>query len=281
MKEDNSEQEEKFVSEEEEKKKNKNPHPYRKYQFIIFLLLIVTIINFLIVRNFNEKLTKAKKDTEDLENSILEQKEEAVNLDRLKNFLEVNYISIHELHKMRQIDTIKTLKDLYLLKTLISNGNDMRFFMCYKATKDGDNGKTFKHNCANTSPILVIIETVDGFRFGGFATVSFSDDENIQGYREDEDAFIFSFDTEKKYKIIKTDKAIFNQVNKLPIFGENDIVLKDGFLSNESSYALFPKSFEDDPNAPREFFLTGGKKMFRVKEMEAYFVFITPNENFN
>lgn len=270
------EPEENLIADRDEAKKQ--VHPYRRYQLIIFLLIIIMVINFIIVNKLNKNLTKAKLETEDLENKIIQSKEETFHLNNLKNFLEVNYVSIYGLDKGKQIDTIKDIKDLYLIRNHISEYNDMRFLMCYKATIDGDNGKAFKKNCANTAPILVIIETVEGFRFGGYATVSFSDDESILGYRSDEEAFIFSFDTEKKYKIIKSDKAIFNQVNRLPVFGENDIVLKDGFLSNESSYVLFPKSFEDDPNAPREFFLTGGKKMFRIKEMEAYFVYLSiPN----
>jgi len=44
----------------------------------------------------------------------------------------------------------------------INERASVSFSICYKATLDGDSPETFRKLCANTSPLLFLIETVDG-----------------------------------------------------------------------------------------------------------------------
>ena len=78
----------------------------------------------------------------------------------------------------------------------ISKGDDVQFGVCYKATIHGDNAKDFIDNCGGISPLLFIIETTNGYRFGAFTTLPLN---GANEYNMDENAFLFSFDTGKKY----------------------------------------------------------------------------------
>ncbi len=146
------------------------------------------------------------------------------------------------------------------------------FIMCYKATIDEDKASSFRKKCENLSPLIFIIETTDGFRFGGYTSSFLNNSRN--GFINDPYSFIFSFDTRKKYKIIKNEEAVFDIKDNFPSFGKNDIVIKDGFLSNKSSYSMFPDHYEQDTEALGDYQLTGGVKFFQIKEMEVFIPWI-------
>ena len=46
-----------------------------------------------------------------------------------------------------------------------------------------------------------MIETTDGYRFGAYISLYFGNEVQQNGYRKDDQAFIFSFDTGKKFKL--------------------------------------------------------------------------------
>ena len=57
---------------------------------------------------------------------------------------------------------IHTLDELNKISMAINERASVSFSICYKATLDGDSPETFRKLCANTSPLLFLIETVDG-----------------------------------------------------------------------------------------------------------------------
>ena len=158
----------------------------------------------------------------------------------------------------------------------INDQGSVSYSICYKATVDGDSPETFRKLCDGISPMLFLIETVDGYRFAAYTSLYFSEDIK-SGYREDNQAFIFSFDTGKKYKIEQPEYAVSDTKGYFPMFGKRDIFLGKDILSGANSYALYPVSYERDPNAPGDYILNGGMKKFAVKEMEVLYPFIFSN----
>ena len=62
-----------------------------------------------------------------------------------------------------------------------------------------------------------------------------------------------------------------------PSFGRRDIVLGKNILTEANSFAMFPVSYEKDPNAPGDYMLNGGMKKFKIKELEVLRPYIFSN----
>ena len=254
------------------KKEKELVKPYRKYQLTIFLLIILMITFCSVLYSLNKELNSYIKENNTLSQDLYDENIRSMELDDLYNRVEVNYVSLYELDKELNIDIIRDLNELSMLTNWISTNGTVQFSVCYKASAHGDAPKAFRENCGGISPIVVLIETTDGFRFGGYTNVAFTDED---GYKEDENAFLFSFDTQKKYKVVKTDSAVGDFNKMFPLFGRNDIVISPGFLSEATCATEYPKAYEEDPNAPGDYVLNGGMKKFKIKEMEVMTCYIS------
>ena len=257
------------------KKQKELVRPFRKYQLIILLLVIIMIVFCGILISLNKKLNSKIKEHSMLYQELLDQYEREDELDELYNRVEVNYVSLYELDKELNIDIIRDLTELNLITTFIDPTAEIQFSVCFKATVHGDKGKTFREKCGGVSPLLILIKAKNGYRFGAYTTVGFSKDPSeATGFKKDPDAFLFSFDTKKRYKIYNVDQAIGDFGENMPQFGDHDIFLFDGFLGNTTSESLFPKSYSGDSGMMGDFILTGGVKKFGVSEVEILSVYI-------
>ena len=252
-------------------------HPYRKYQLWIIVLVIIAIVLGIITFNLNSELNTLIKTEENLFSQVTELNEESKEIQKFYERVDVNYKDIYGLDKKKNIDIIHTLDELNKISMAINERASVSFSICYKATLDGDSPETFRKLCANTSPLLFLIETVDGYRFAAYTTVHFPEEVQYGGYKEDQEAFIFSFDTGKKYRIEQPEYAVSDAKGNIPMFGRRDIVLGKNILSGTNSFAMYPVSYEKDPNAPGDYMLNGGMKNFRVKELEVLCPFIFSN----
>lgn len=273
---DKEEDDEEMMMEDRETQK-KLVHPYRKYQLWILVLIIIAIILGIISFNLNSELDKLIKSEHDLFSQVTDLKLESQEIQRTFQRIEVNYKDIYGLDKKKNIDIIHNLEELHQINLAIIQIGSVSYTICYKATLDGDSPETFRKLCANTSPILFLIETTDGYRFAVYTSLHFSQEEKNLGYREDKEAFIFSFDTGKKYKIEQPEYAVSDTKGSFPSFGKRDIVLGKNILTEADSYAMYPVSYEKDPDAPGDYILNGGMKKFKVKELEVLCPFIFSN----
>jgi hypothetical protein len=262
---------------EDRETQKKMVHPYRKYQLWILVMIIISIILGIISFNLNSELNTLLKTEQNLFSQVTDLKEESQEIQKVYERVDVNYKDIYGLDKKKNIDIIHNLEELNKLSLAINERGSVSYSICYKATVDGDSPDTFRKLCGNTSPTLFLIETVDGYRFGAFTNLHFGEEVESSGYREDAQAFIFSFDTGKKYKIEQAEYAVSDTKGSFPSFGRRDIVLGKNILSGANSYAMFPVSYEKDPNASGDYMLNGGMKKFKVKEMEVLCPFIFSN----
>ena len=252
-------------------------HPYRKYQLWIIVLMISAIILGIISFNLNSELDSLIKTETNLFNQVSDLKEESKEIQKVYERVDVNYKDIYNLDKKKNIDIIHNLEELNKISYAINNQGSVSYAICYKATLDGDSSDTFRKLCGGVSPVLFLIETIDGYRFGAFTNLYFDQEVQNSGYREDDKAFIFSFDTGKKYMIEQPEYAVSDVKGSFPSFGKRDIFLGKNILSGANSYAMFPVSYEKDPNAPGDYILNGGMKKFIIKELEVLHPFIYSN----
>ena len=131
------------------------------------------------------------------------------------------------------------------------------------------------HSRANYHHILVLIETENGNRFGGYTSDNFTPQTfgltstSIELFKKDNAAFLFNLDLKKVYNIKPKEaiKALDCDDYFTLCFGEGDLVLRDKFLSS-GGISTFPGYYGDENTQENE--LTNGEKEFEIKAFEVY-----------
>ena len=166
-------------------------------------------------------------------------------------------------------DIIHDIKELEMITKKINKDDDKKIIinLLYKASIDSDKAAVFHEKCDQAQNTIVLVETKNGKRFGGFTTCSWSGncvDKN------DPQAFIFSFDKMKTYDNIPGDEAIGCYPKFGPIFLGCQIKIFDNAFTKGGT--TFEK--ELNFNTEEDYELTGGDRTFEVKDIEVYEVII-------
>ena len=166
-------------------------------------------------------------------------------------------------------EIIHDIKELEMITKKINKNEDKRIIinLLYKASVDGDKAAEFHEKCDQAQNTIVLVETKNGKRFGGFTTCSWSGncvDKN------DPEAFIFSFDKMKTYDNIPGDEAIGCYPKFGPIFlGCQIKIFDNAFTKGGTTYEK-----ELNFNTEEDYELTGGDRVFEVKDIEVYEVIL-------
>ena len=200
----------------------------------------------------NESL---KKQLEEYRIKLKEQENEEREEEEEEEYIERNEVIGDIIHNKNELDMItnKINKDN---KKIIIN-------LLYKATADSDKASVFHEKCDKAKNSIVLVETENGMRFGGYTTCSWSGncvDKN------DADAFIFSFDKMKTYDNIPGDEAIGCYPKFGPIFLGCQIKIFDNFFTKGGTTFERELNF----NTEEDYELTGGDREFKVKDIEVY-----------
>lgn len=255
---------------EDREEQKKLTHPYRKYQIYILLMIIVMIIFSIILYGQNKKL-KEYLNEKDIALTILTNiDKETKGIKELYDIIEVNYKYINKLDQCRNIDIIRSSYEIYFLSSSISEEDVITYEICYKSSEDGDSHEKFIQKCSNLTPLVFLIETTEGYRFGAYISqfLNYEMNQGKGGFIWDPKAFIFSLDTMKKYKIKQPEYAAYVQANHIPIIGKNDIYIGSDFTKSSNSYIEFPVNYERNLDDKGDYILNGGYKKFIIKEME-------------
>ena len=255
------------------------------------------------IEELKHNLTIVSNENESLRNNIndlkvnLEKQQPSISEEEIKKLIEENSIfrikaqendllkkQIEDLQYQIQIgqekeedyeeeqevkgDIIHDMKELELITQKINTDNKKIIInLLYKASADGDKASVFHEKCDQAKNTIVLVETKDGMRFGGFTTCSWSGnciDKN------DPNAFIFSFDKMKTYDNIPGDEAIGCYPKFGPIFlGCQIKIFDNAFTKGGTTYEK-----ELNYNTQEDYELTGGKRNFDVKDIEVYEVII-------
>jgi len=112
--------------------------------------------------------------------------------------------------------------------------------MLYKSTEDGATPKDFHRQCDNKEATLTVIQSSDGYLFGGYTTKSWS--STIRGYVEDREAFVYTLinphNTQPtKLGIKRPQRAINNDLERGPIFGYSFVSRELLLFNGNTSYS--------------------------------------------
>ena len=173
-------------------------------------------------------------------------------------------------------DIIKTVDEFEFLRDTLGK---VELRMILNSNIHGDYATDF-HEKANYHHLIILIETLEGNRFGGYTSDNFiplsvgltSTSVDVQKY--DDAAFLFNLDTKKIYEINKdkVDFALNCDEYYTLSFGENDLKIWDTFLT-KGGVSNFPE-FYGKGSQPLE--LTGGEKNFKVNSIEVFQVLFYP-----
>ena len=246
-----SNQNESLIKENNALKNNKQKSSYNEEEINN---LMEELNSYRIKAQENELL---KKQLEDLQNQIqiIQERQEDEDVKEVKGDI------IHDMNELEMI-TKKINKEN---KRIIIN-------LLYKASADSDSAAVFHNKCDEANNTIVLVETKDGKRFGGYTTKSW---KGNCVEKSDPEAFIFSFDKMKTYDNIPGDDAIGCYPKFGPIFLGCQIKIFDNAFTRGGT--TFEK--ELNFNTEEDYELTGGSRTFEVKDVEVYEVIIEDINN--
>ena len=201
--------------------------------------------------------------------------------DMLKKHIEELEYQIQAIQERQEEEDVKEVKgdiihdmnELEMITKKINKENKRRIInLLYKASADSDSAAVFHEKCDGANNTIVLVETKDGKRFGGYTTKSWTGN-CVE--KADPDAFIFSFDKMKTYDNIPGDDAIGCYPKFGPIFLGCQIKIFDNAFTRGGT--TFEK--ELNFNTEEDYELTGGNRTFDVKDIEVYEVIIEDLNN--
>ena len=161
---------------------------------------------------------------------------------------------------------LQTNEDKLILEYLNKTEN-ISFDLLYRATEDGDKAIVYHNKCDNTGPNLTLMETKNGFRFGGYSSVNLQSLSSVPV--KDDNAFVFSLNKKRKYLPKDTSGALHMNKDYGPIFGKdypNYAFLADnGFLTgNNNNWCFKCENYGIEENE------LAGTTNISIKEIEVF-----------
>ena len=159
-----------------------------------------------------------------------------------------------------------------LISNMISNDNNKtkKYRLLFRASRDGDSAKAFHNKCDAYNNLIILVETTQGIRFGGFTSAKFGGSAHL---KYDNNAFLFSLDNKKVFRIISNQYAIYCYPNSGPCFSYSSLYLPNGFFNSMGKVG----KKESPYNFSFDFELNNGRENFYVRELEIFQVKIEDN----
>ena len=233
------------------------------------------------LKNAQQKSAYSDEEIKNLTEELSAYRLKAQENELLKKQLEELQYQIQVLQERQEEDDVKEVKgdiihdmnELEMITKKINKENKRIIInLLYKASADSDSAAVFHEKCDGANNTIVLVETTDGKRFGGYTTKSWRGN-CIE--KADTDAFIFSFDKMKTYDNIPGDDAIGCYPKFGPIFLGCQIKIFDNAFTKGGT--TFEK--ELNFNTEEDYELTGGNRTFGVKDIEVYEVIIEDMNN--
>ena len=184
--------------------------------------------------------------------------------ERIKNLEDMNNPKIRRLKHLNSLigDIIKTKEQFNLICDWINFEKSFEFKLLYKGTTDGDTIEKFHSKCDNQYPTISIIESIEGQIFGGYTTKSW--DKNNKKDIADPNSFLFNLNNQKKYPVSNNKGIMGDYICDFGGSNFHELWVKDKYFSN-SSGCDNGKGYNF-----KNFELAGGKRDFKIKELEIY-----------
>lgn len=106
----------------------------------------------------------------------------------------------------------------FFRKSLENITKDPEFYLLFRGSSNGFSASEFHKSCDNRGPTIVLVETIEGKIFGGFASVPW--EASWKTCKADEKAFLFSWDHKEIYRQTQNfESALCFDHTCGPIFG--------------------------------------------------------------
>jgi hypothetical protein len=165
-------------------------------------------------------------------------------------------------------------KIVVTLPTALKELQRKKWRLIYRGSEDGFRTSDFDRKCDKKSNTVTIIETTEGFIFGGFTPIAW---ESRDAYKTDDigGSFLFSVKNPHKHEIgrivLKDARyAIRCCPSYGPTFGNGcDIHVSDNCNANTSSYTRLGIGYVNQTGID-EYEVFTGRKNFTVREIEVF-----------
>ena len=221
------------------------------------------------LKNELNKLNNLNEEISTLKNKIvlLEHKQNLlIKFQKEKNIAKEK--NKEQIEKGIQLDShiINNIKEYKIsLKNWINKASFIKTNLLYRLTRDGELFKTFHEKCNNKSPTLIIIESINGQKFGGYTTCTWN---GRWTNKFDGLTFLFSLNKnikfEKKFNL-NDNKDIYADEDCGPWFGRNDLYFEKN-MKICYSYKSSQYSFLND----KDLFHNKDNDDIELKEVEIY-----------
>ena len=229
-----------------------------------------------IKEEFTSQSKELKNRINDLEKEISKKNKEIVDIKKeLKELKDEFYLKriIDNSFNLSKIIKLKEEKNK-LISWISEKGIIKEINLLYSSKKDRDGCSSFYTKCSNISPTLSLIKTKKGRKFGGFTFGKWNDKQKIPN-QTDSEAFLFSLNNMKKYKILKPNLAIasYSDHSSFLTYGNNGdgcgIYLKNNFLTEGGKENHTSKVYNVDSQ-----YCLSTEENFSVEEVEVYYILL-------
>uniref|UniRef100_A0A7S2MT83 TLDc domain-containing protein n=1 Tax=Helicotheca tamesis TaxID=374047 RepID=A0A7S2MT83_9STRA len=157
--------------------------------------------------------------------------------------------------------------------------------LLYRASRDGWEPSKFHDLCDNQGPTVTVIESSEGYIFGGFADTPWS--SSVEGFRPSPKAFLFGLKcysdigpSKMKLKSPNIVKAVDHQCDYGPSFGSNCYILRNDPDDDpkEGCWELCNK-YQCPAGQYIDSFFTQDENCFTAKEVEVFHVTKSKDRN--
>ena len=221
-----------------------------------------------LIKSLYEMASKYIKENSGLKSEIKYLKEKINIMDEKIDFL-YNHVKTKENYFDRVFQKCRILKDekqVELVEKWISPSGFFKCKLIYDAKENGDKVSTFHSLCDNKGATLTIISTSDNKIFGGYLSMSFSENS---GWIHDEKAFVFSLNYNEKYESLDTTYTFYGGKDRGPTFGGYNIEIFDSFLSiDKNRYNPYSGTYNFN-----ERYKGSKDQYFRVNELQVYQIY--------
>ena len=197
----------------------------------------------------------------------LNSKIEKLEKENIELAKKVNYLMQKDKDKVKKYDiffkesNIIQLENKKLIVKYLPN-KPSKTKLLYDSKIDGDTAKAFHSKCDGKYPTIYIIETKTGYKFGGYLSQPW---KSKNDYFEDNNAFFFSINLQKKYFFSNPKQVYYGNPDFGPVIrGGINMDIRDE--ANSSSHFIYL----DNENQGSEYEINGGNQNFNLQSYEVY-----------
>ena len=171
-------------------------------------------------------------------------------------------------------DIVHTLNELFYISRWLSSEKVTKLDLLFKGPNSNFDATSFHLGFDNIVPCLILIETTNGIRFGGFTNRTWKGENE---YKSDNTAFLFSLNFLEKYPINQhcAGTAILAKTQYLCAFGKGDLVIFDHcnkcYCKSDFPNSYMCQNIQGNPKLR----LTNYNRDFIVKDYEVFLVSFT------